>query len=166
MTIARMFLLEFIFSFTLIFIIYEYSMLRVSLVLLAAAAASGFVTPQLHRLRLPVRRRGRGISPMLPRCSVAQWQTAADSNGLILRADALPAEDVRVLLEVAMSGDPKRKDTFAEVGGGRGEAMATALTLYPNLGQTALFLPEALKEVHEKMSVVIVSRMSAPLSYF
>ena len=71
-----------------------------------------------------------------------------------------------MLLEVAMSGDPKRKDTFAEVGGGRGEAMATALTLYPNLGQTALFLPEALKEVHEKMSVVIVSRMSAPLSYF
>jgi len=141
------------------------TMLRASLLLLAAEAASGFLMPLLHRLRLgPVRRRGLGISPMLPRCSVAQWVSAADSNGLVLRADALPAEDVRVLLEAAMSGNPKRKDTFAEVGGGRGEAMATALTLYPHLGQTALFLPEALQEVHEKMSVLIVSRLSAPLS--
>ena len=140
------------------------TMLRASLLLLAAAAASGFLTPLLHRLRLGPVRRGRGISPMLPQCSVAQWVSAADSNGLVLRADALPAEDVRELLEAAMSGDPKRKDTFAEVGGGRGEAMATALTLYPNLGQTALFLPEALQGVHENMSVVIVSRLWVPLS--
>lgn len=139
--------------------------LRASLLLLAPLAASGFLTPLVHRLRLPGRSRICGISPTMLRCSLAQWTSAADLNGLVLRTNALPAEDMRKLLEAAMSGDPRRKDTFAEVGGGRGEAMATALTLYPKLAQTALFLPEALQEVHDKMSVVIVSRLSAHLPY-
>jgi len=135
----------------------------VFLLLGAAGTASGFQTPaflpalaraagwpQLRRLAAASagRRAGRPAPAARAQCSVEQWCEAADQNGLHARANALPAEDVRALLEAAMSGEPKRRDTFAEVGGGRGEAMAAALTLYPEIGQTALFLPEDQQEVH------------------
>ena len=129
---------------------------RLMMMLGAVATASGFRTGPLARTagasRLPAAAAGsrcaRPASASLAQCSVAQWCEAADKNGLPAGAHDLPAQDVRALLEAAMSGEPKRRDTFAEVGGGRGEAMAAALTLYPEIGQTALFLPEDQQEVH------------------
>jgi len=53
-----------------------------------------------------------------------QWAEACDSAGVAAPAQAIAPGDLAVLLRAAMSGEPKRSDTFAEVGGGRGEAMA------------------------------------------
>jgi len=53
-----------------------------------------------------------------------QWAEACDSAGVAAPAQPIAPGDLAVLLRAAMSGEPKRSDTFAEVGGGRGEAMA------------------------------------------
>jgi len=49
------------------------------------------------------------------------WRAACEENGVPAPPQPLPLEDVKALLSAAMAGDPKRAETFAEVGGGRGE---------------------------------------------
>jgi len=79
-----------------------------------------------------------------------QWAEACDSAGVAAPAQAIAPGDLAVLLRAAMSGEPKRSDTFAEVGGGRGEAMAVAAELF-DFGQEALFLPEDMQDAAEKV---------------
>lgn len=84
-----------------------------------------------------------GISSIL-RASAAEWAEAYREAGLTPRSTGhqqLPAEDIASLLASAMAGEPRRKDTFAEVGGGLGLAMATACAEY-DFGQAALFVGE------------------------
>ena len=97
-------------------------------------AAEGFVTtpaglnaakqiaPCIARMRVgkAVSHRGPGIGITL-RASAAQWAEACSKAGLTLQSEEsqqLPADDVATLLASAMAGEPRRKDTFAEVGGG------------------------------------------------
>jgi hypothetical protein len=124
---------------------------------LLMGAAEGFVTtpagfnaakqiaPCIARLGVgkAVSHRGLGIGTTL-RASAAEWTEACSKAGLTLQSKGsqqLPAEDVATLLVSAMAGEPRRKDTFAEVGGGAGLAMATACEKY-DFGQAALFVRE------------------------
>ena len=108
------------------------------LLLLLATEASGFsvVGPPVRLLR-------RGLSAPLPppprlaalttgreagsilllRATGAaeEWGKACEENGVPAPKQPLPLEDVKTLLSAALSGHPVRADTFAEVGGGRGE---------------------------------------------
>ena len=60
--------------------------------------------------------------------SLRDWTHACEKNDMTAPIQPLPPDDLTALLKAVML-DPKRKGTFAEVGGGRGEVPAVILTL-------------------------------------
>lgn len=84
----------------------------------------GLSAPVLTPPRLAALTTDRGAgSLLLLRATGAaeEWGKACEENGVPATKQPLPLEDVKTLLNAAMSGHPVRADTFAEVGGGRGE---------------------------------------------
>ena len=112
--------------------------------------ASAPLRPRVRATERQARVRGGLVALRGTRSLLEQWAEACDKNGVPAPEPSLPAADTATLLKAVAGNKPKRSDTFAEVGGGRGEAMAAALAeCGVEWGQAALFLPENMQQQAE-----------------